>query len=129
MSSAWSSHKRAGFALAALLADDRELTQVRGRLPDPELTALRAQLDRAAQPSRSLLIAELISAVRPPLGRASLSLPLSLVLLLAPYLPRGLLRRRLRDAPPDALGRVQPEELRLRMLRLARTLEGRSEQP
>jgi hypothetical protein len=115
--------KEAGFALAALLFDDRGLTHVRA--------ALTAELERAARTrltprepgsasDKAALIAELLSAVRPALTSLPRSVPPRLSALLASKLPRALGRELVAAIPPAGPDFTPAPELLPRLLRIAR---------
>jgi hypothetical protein len=80
---AWGPEKRAGFALAALLSDDRELTGVAPAL-EPSLRAQLAQQLAEASVRRADAIAQWLALLRPELGASALALPPRLRGLLAP---------------------------------------------
>jgi hypothetical protein len=84
----WGPDMAAGFALAALLSDDRDLAQVEVALPPELLPELRAEL--ALAHSRELAVRALLRVLRPELdARAVLSLPSRMRALIARRLPRS----------------------------------------
>src|SRR5690606_18094422 len=95
---------RTGFALAALLSDDRELTLVHGAVSAELAAGVHAVLARAAALPRAERIAGLLDAVRPPLTRLPSSLSARMPALRASKLPRELARRARHDAPPVRAG-------------------------
>jgi hypothetical protein len=106
--------KLAGFALAALLADDRALEHVERALPPGLSAAVRAQLALAV-PDKALVVAQLLGRTRPALPSLP-PLPPRAVALLAPRLPQ---RPRSALAPAYA-GYVPPPGLLPLLLRIAR---------
>lgn len=101
-----------GFALAALLANDRELAAVRGAIPP----ALASEIVVRLTGDKTKLLRELLERVRPPLATLSEQLPSRAAGLLAPHLLR---RARVPVSPPRP-GYVAPEGLVPVLLRLAR---------
>ena len=106
--------KLAGFALAALLADDRALEHVERAIPPALATAVRAQLSRSG-PNQGRVIAQLLERTRPALHA------------LPPLPPRAaaLLAPRLSQRPASALapaypGYAPPPDLLPLLLRIAR---------
>jgi hypothetical protein len=77
-----------GFALAALLANDRSLQQVERALCDESAAQLRNRLAVLAAGERAQLVAQLLERVRPPLVELDRALPARLIALLAARLPR-----------------------------------------
>lgn len=114
---AWGSDMCAGFALAALLADDRELAHVAGAVPDTLLPALRAQLGQASERE----VRALLRVLRPDLDHeVAQRLPARMRALLARRLPsaeRQKLREGARESRPDF---DLDDELQQLLLRIAR---------
>jgi hypothetical protein len=116
---AWGPEKCAGFALAALLSDDRELN-----LTGPALEpALRAELERQlaqASARRAEAIADWLALLRPEPGESALALPPRARALLAP-LAKPELRRALLAGQPPARAHFAPDRALLdALLRIAR---------
>jgi len=116
----WSHSKRAGFALAALLAGDRELGHVAPAI-SPELARDAALLfEQPSLRDKSRLVAHLLSFVRPPLTRLADDLPARLAAAIASKLPRSLARTVIAGAPLARAGFQLEPDLLPRLLRLAR---------
>ena len=116
----WGSAKTAGFALAALLADDRELTAVARQL-SPELCALlteRMTQIPAESREKARVLRELVAALRPPPELSAL--PLRARALLAPHLPRELGRMYVQGAPQARAGYEVDQGLLGELERLSR---------
>ena len=109
----------AGFALAALLADDRELAQVQGRLEPEHLARIRT-LTASPQLTRPVLIAQLLAHLRPRLSELAPTLPVRLRALLAAQLPHEERRDVLLGAPLARPGFEPEPELVSRLVRIAR---------
>jgi hypothetical protein len=97
---AWGPEKRAGFALAALLSDDRELKRVAPAL-EPALREQLAKQLAEASVRRADAIAEWLALLRPELDEGALALPPRLRALLAP-LAKPPLRGALAAGRPPA---------------------------
>jgi len=97
---AWAPEKRAGFALAALLSDDREL-KLAGPALEPALREALAQQLAQAGARRTDAIAEWLALLRPELDESALGLPPRARALLAP-LAKPSLRRALATGRPPA---------------------------
>jgi hypothetical protein len=80
---AWGPEKRAGFALAALLSDDREL-KAAGPALEPELRQSLASELANASARRAEAIAGWLALLRPELDETALGLPPRARALLAP---------------------------------------------
>jgi len=87
--SEWSPHKRAGFALAALLNDDRSLSRVRAHVAEAEAARAETLLDPRSEPDKTRLVTHLLSLVRPALTQLPKALPVRLTAVLASKLPRS----------------------------------------
>jgi len=116
--------QQAGFALAALLANDRSLSEVEDTLDPSTLAALRARL--APDEPRARQLARLLECVRPPLLSLA-GLSPRMVALLAPRLPRTLARAYAAHAGAARPGFSPPADLFALLLRIARALEPRRE--
>lgn len=116
-----STPKQAGLALAALLAHDRALEHVRRALRPADADAVTQLLDAPAS-SREARVAELLTAIRPPLAGLPGGVPPRLGGLLAARLPRPLGRAVLAEAPPPRPGFVADPALTPRLLRIVRRL-------
>ena len=103
---AWDGATQAGFALAAVLAGDRELFSVAGALHHDLLPPLEERC-RGLSEERARALRELVVEVRPPLAHAE-PLPVRGRALVAHLVPRELGRRYVRDAPPARPG-FEPE--------------------
>jgi hypothetical protein len=91
----------AGFALAALLLDDRALAQVESALPPELLPALRAELARTDGHDRG--VADLLRILQPELTLDGLRpLPPRFHALLARLLPPSARKALLADAPASS---------------------------
>lgn len=129
----WSEAKAAGFALAAWLADDRELLHVADALGAGEIAQVRARVvapnDTGAAPvgsarSKAESVQRLLITLRPALDERVLGLPVRVRTLLARFAPAGLRKQLLRDTLP-ARAHYQPdEELLAVLLRAARNDRG-----
>jgi hypothetical protein len=111
--------QEAGFALAALLAGDRALTQVEAGLDAETLAPLRRAL--SSDEPKAQVLAGLLELVRPPLHTVD-GLSPRMVALLAPRLPRALARE---SAPRATAARPSfspTKELGAVVLRSARAL-------
>ena len=115
----FSSAKDAGFALAAVLADDRELARIEGHVESGVHARIRA-LATSPQLAKPVLIAQLLALLRPPLAVLSPLLPVRLRALLAPQLPRSEGRSVLAGAPLTRAGFEPERELLARLARIAR---------
>ncbi len=118
----WSAAKEAGFALAALLCDDRALAHSAPALPAEVAARARARLlpsDSTRAPAG--LIAELLTEVRPPLTSWPRGLPPRLGALLASKLPRPLARELVAAAPHARGDYAPPADLLPLLFRIARS--------
>lgn len=116
---AWGPEKCAGFALAALLSDDRELNLAGPALEPAPRSQLGQQLAQAGT-RRTEAIAEWLALLRPELDESALALPARARALLAP-LARPQLRRALLAACPPARAHFAPDRPLLdALLRIAR---------
>lgn len=117
----WSPAKQAGFALAALVCDDRELTHAAAALGGSTPAEVRAWLlPSDVQGQRAQRIARILSLLRPALSHLPTHLPPRALALLAPKLPRPLAREALCAAPRAEPGYEAPSDLLPRLLRIAR---------
>lgn len=119
---AWSSEKEAGFALAALLADDRDLADVASTLSAQQHTALASQL--ALDGDRSAAVRRWLAVLKPPLDERSLQLSARLRAALARLAPPAVRKQLLEGASMAAARRpsyVSDDALLTLLLRLART--------
>jgi hypothetical protein len=109
----------AGFALAALLSDDRDLAHVESAVPEHALPALQAQLGLAAE--RESGVRALLSVLRPELQARSVE-PFSPRMrgLLARLLPAPARRPLLADAPASRADFNVDEDLLAALTRIAR---------
>jgi hypothetical protein len=115
----WSEDKCAGYALAALIAGDREL-EAAGAIPPPVAARTRALLAHDGAPrqdSRRARVERLLSAVRPELALHEAT-PMRVRALLATRLPRG--EARALGLPPPRAGFSVPDDLWPRLYRIAR---------
>jgi hypothetical protein len=116
----------AGFALAALLADDRELACVEGALSETELPALRAQLTmalRAAETPRNREsgLRALLTVLRPELeGSLALHFSPRMRALVARLVPRDQRKLLLSEIATRADFNLDEELLRA-LARIARS--------
>lgn len=94
---AWSSEKQAGFALAALLFEDRALDSVAAAIPEREHAAIAQRL-RASSDTKHV-VRTLLASVRPGLGEAALALSPRARGLLARLCPPALRGRMAQGAP------------------------------
>lgn len=106
--------KLAGFALAALLADDRALQHVERAIPPSLAAEARAQLALMGT-RKERVVAQLLERVRPALRSLPPLPPRAAALLAArlPHRPRGTLA-------PAYAGYVPPADLLPLLLRIAR---------
>jgi hypothetical protein len=89
---------KAGFALAALLLDDRALAQVETALPPEQLPALRAELALTGGHDRG--VADLLRVLQPELTlEGARQLPPRMRALLARLLPPSVRKALLADTP------------------------------
>jgi hypothetical protein len=112
--------KRAGFALAAVLANDRALLAVRSQLEPHQLAPIAALCARDDKPA---LIASLLHAVRPQLSDTAHlqeALPPRLCAMLAQKLPRAAARALSASAPLARPSFAPAADLLPRLLRIAR---------
>jgi len=116
----WSHSKRAGFALAALLADDRELRHVVSAISPDLARATRALFEQPSLRDKTRLVAHLLSLVRPPLTRLPRELPARVAAAIAGKLPRSLARSVVAGAPLARAGFQLAPDLLPRLLRIAR---------
>lgn len=116
----WSPEKRAGFALAALLADDRELGQVSRGVSPAVIEHTRTLLELPSVRDKSRLVAHLLSLVRPPLTEVGDALPVRLTVAIVGKLPRTLARTVAATAPLVRAGFQVEPDLLPRLLRIAR---------
>jgi len=116
----WSHAKRAGFALAALLADDRELLHVAPAISPDMAREARALFEQPSLRDKTRLVAHLLSFVRPPLTALADQLPARLGAAIANKLPRSLARTLLAEAPLARPGFQLAPDLLPRLLRIAR---------
>jgi hypothetical protein len=120
---AWSSAKEAGFALAAWLADDRNLSHVAAALEPAKLAALRAGrllpgADRA--PNKVEAVQQLLRALRPALDERALGLAPRARTLLARLAPTALRKQLLEGSPAGRAHYHADAELLAVLLRAAR---------
>jgi hypothetical protein len=101
-----------GFALAALLANDRELARVRGAISP----ALASEVVARLTGDKTKLLRELLERVRPPLDLPPERLSPRAASLLSPHMAR----RTRADGATFRPGYVAPEGLVPVLLRLAR---------
>ncbi|MEY4515550.1 MAG: hypothetical protein RLZZ450_7672 [Pseudomonadota bacterium] len=118
--SEWSLEKQAGFALAALLASDRELGDVRHAVSPAVIEHTRSLLEEPSVRDKTRLVAHLLSFVRPPLTALGSTLPVRLAVALAGKLPQNLARSLLATAPVARTGFQVEPDLLPRLLRIAR---------
>lgn len=113
---------KAGFALAALLLDDRALAQVAPALPPEQLSALRAELStRSQEGGQEGGVAALLRVLQPELTLAGVNqLPPRMRGLLARLLPPSARQGLLADAPAPRPNFVLEEQLLRVLVRLAR---------
>ncbi len=95
---AWQPEKAAGFALAALLAGDRELKRVAGALTPEQHTALAQLL--AFEHDKEASVLALLRILKPELNERASALPARIRVLLARSAKAGLRRKLLRDTEP-----------------------------
>jgi hypothetical protein len=121
---------KAGFALAALLLDDRDLHEVEGALPatPPDLAAELALLCAHAVPRASTArdrehgLGSLLRALRPELTVAgALSLPPRARALIARFYPAHARKALCTETPPLRAEFVADEELLRALARLSRS--------
>jgi hypothetical protein len=118
---------QAGFALAALLCNDRNLTHVRGAVSSELENAARAMLAHDPSEPRAERVRRLLEAVVPRLSNAITPLPPRLLALIASKLPRELARRQRWPLPRS--GFTPSPDLIARLLRIARQRQLESTQP
>jgi hypothetical protein len=116
----WSHSKRAGFALAALLADDRELGHVASAISPDLGREASVLLEQPSLRDKTRLVAHLLSFVRPPLTRLAVDLPTRLGAAIASKLPHALARSVIAAAPLARPGFQLEPDLLPRLLRIAR---------
>jgi hypothetical protein len=133
----WSSAKEAGFALAAWLADDRDLVHVQAALDPAQLAAQRAHAASTNAPApanavpgtdaarhKAETVQRLLRVLRPPLDERALALPPRARTLLS-RLAAPALRKRLLEGSAPARAHYQADEellaLLLRAVRNTRT--------
>lgn len=116
----WSPEKRAGFALAALLADDRELGHVSRAVSPAVIEHTRTLFEQHSVRDKTPLIAHLLSLVRPPLTAVDRALPVRLSVAIVGKLPRTLARTLIAAAPLTRAGFQVEPDLLPRLLRIAR---------
>jgi hypothetical protein len=112
--------KQAGFALAAMLADDRKFEQVR---PFVDASFVSSDAAPSAPVDRRSRIAALLRDLRPALTERSAGLPARLAVLIAPQLPRSVAACVLRDAPAQRSGFMPAPTLVRCLARIARHAE------
>jgi hypothetical protein len=116
----WSSTNKAGFVLAALLCDDRELAAVEHHTSPELLAGLRAESEKISQNpgAKAQALRDLIARMRPaPDPRR---LPVRARALLAPHLPRELGCMYVEGAPQARPGYEVDAALVSELERLAR---------
>lgn len=116
----WSASKQAGFALAALLAGDRELEHVASAVSPAIVRETRLRLEGARSGDKARVVAHLLSFVRPPLTGFERALPPVLVAAIASLLPRAVARATLGAAPAVLSGFAPSPDLLPRLMRIAR---------
>jgi hypothetical protein len=116
----WSPEKRAGFALAALLADDRELGHVSRTVSPAVIEHTRALFELPSVRDKTRLVAHLLSLVRPPLTAVDSALPVRLAVAIVGKLPRTVARTLISAAPRLRTGFQVEPDLLPRLLRIAR---------
>ena len=118
-SSGFGPEKAAGFALAAVLAGDRDLARVHGHLEPHDHARIRA-LAESPQLAKPVLIEQLLAHLHPRLAELSPQLPVRLRALLAAQLPRAEGRNVLASAPRARAGFEPERQLVARLIRIAR---------
>jgi hypothetical protein len=116
---AWGPEKCAGFALAALLSDDRELNLAGPALEPAQRAELARQLAHAGA-RRAEAIADWLALLRPELGESALALPPRARALLAPQAKPELRRALLASRPPARAHFAPDRPLLDALLRIAR---------
>jgi hypothetical protein len=119
---AWSASKEAGFMLAALLAEDRELLHVAPAL-EPACAERLCAL-RTTDTDRLRMVRALLERLRPPLDARALQLPPRARALLARVAPGELRKQLLRDSKPTRAHFSADEELIAMLVRVARKQAG-----
>lgn len=116
---AWGPDKRAGFALAALLSDDRELKLAGPGLERGLREVLVRELEQVGS-RRAEAIAEWLALLRPALDERALSLPARARALLAPLAAPPLRRALAAGRPPARAQFTADRALIEALLRIAR---------
>lgn len=117
---AWGPEKCAGFALAALVADDRSLTAVADALTSEQREHLVAQLPQGARDQVAPQIARLLRELKPLLDERALALPVRMRRLVANHATPALRAQLLMDGAPTRDGFSADEGLAAALLRIAR---------
>jgi hypothetical protein len=115
---AWSSAKQAGFMLAALLADDRELHHVAHAIEPAQHAALLDAPDRHAD--KAQLVRTLLASLRPALDERALRFSPRVRSLLARLAGAALRKQLLTGTTPARAHYRADEELLAVLLRAAR---------
>lgn len=115
---AWNAAKEAGFMLAALLAEDRELQHVAPGIEPARLMALRAA--QPGETDKARMVRALLAKLRPPLDARALDLPVRARALLARVAPPELRKQLLRDSKAARAHYSADEELVALLVRVAR---------
>ena len=128
----WSSAKEAGFALAAWLADDRDLDHVQAALDPAQLAALRAHTALTGTPTadtatgvdsarhKAETVQRLLRVLRPPLDERALGLPPRARTLLSRLATPALRKRLLESSAPGRAHYQADEQLLALLLRAVR---------
>lgn len=128
---AWGPEQCAGFALTALLADDRSLEKVGDVLTSPLRAELLAFLALAgpsgSSGTKAHTIAEWLKRVRPPLDASACALPSRMRALLARTCSEPVRSALLADAAPARAGFAADEALLAVVVRIARSAARRAE--
>lgn len=129
--SSFCSARDAGFVLAALLCDDRELTRVQGHVTPSDEARLRALSTAGRQRGtgdKQEHVRQLLALTHPALTRLPAGLPARFAAWVARQLPRERAREVLAAAPSARAAFEPARELSSRLQRIVR-FHARAQQP